>query len=401
MTAIILGGSAQPVQTSNQAPSGGPAIPVAIVDGSYPVIAGPYQPVVEVTDNRARIVGPALPVVVGTGSGVAIAGDPIPVYVVSGSFATAPVNTVLPAISGTQAPGATLTTTNGTWLNTPTSYTYQWKRGGVDIGGATANTYVLTSSDNGTTITVTITATNAGGSTPATSAGVAISAIHNNLISYWKMDEVSGTRADSVIAAANTLTDNNTVTSNPGKISLAGQFTAANLESLSHTDNASLSTGDIDYTVAFWVYFDSKGANRLLVGKTTDFSSFTVIEYLVWYVNSTDRIRFSPSNGTTSVPANANNLGSPALATWYFVVAWRDKTANTVNIQVNDGTVDSASWTYTQVDLTVSFRVGGFGTADGSMNGRIDEVGFWKRVLTAGERTALYNAGAGYTWPFV
>ena len=163
MAAIILGGAAQPVQTSNQPPSGGPAIPVAIVGGSYPVIAGPYQPVVEVTDNRPRIVGAALPVVIGIGSGMAIAGDPLPVYVVSGSFATAPVNTVLPAISGTQAPGATLTTTNGTWTNTPTSYTYQWKRGGVNIGGATANTYVVQSADNGTTITVTVTATNAAG----------------------------------------------------------------------------------------------------------------------------------------------------------------------------------------------------------------------------------------------
>ena len=29
------------------------------------------------------------------------------------------------------------------------------------------------------------------------------------------------------------------------------------------------------------------------------------------------------------------------------------------------------------------------------MNGRIDEVGIWKRVLTSDERTAIYNGGAG------
>lgn len=85
MATTIIGGSAQPVQTSNQAPSGGPAIPVAVVTTGA-VMAGPYQPVVEVTDNRARMGGPALPVIVGIGSGVAIAGPPLPVYVVSGSL---------------------------------------------------------------------------------------------------------------------------------------------------------------------------------------------------------------------------------------------------------------------------------------------------------------------------
>jgi hypothetical protein len=37
-----------------------------------------------------------------------------------------PVNTVLPAISGTEQVGETLSVTDGTWLNTPTAYSYQW-----------------------------------------------------------------------------------------------------------------------------------------------------------------------------------------------------------------------------------------------------------------------------------
>ena len=34
------------------------------------------------------------------------------------------------------------------------------------------------------------------------------------------------------------------------------------------------------------------------------------------------------------------------------------------------------------------------------MKGRIDEVGFWKRVLTSSERSLLYNGGVGLTYPF-
>ena len=85
---------------------------------------------------------------------------------------TAPVNTALPVISGTTQAGSTLTTTNGTWTNSPTGYTYQWLRGGVNISGATASTYLLVTADVGATITATVTATNIAGSASVTSAGV-------------------------------------------------------------------------------------------------------------------------------------------------------------------------------------------------------------------------------------
>lgn len=54
-----------------------------------------------------------------------------------------------------------------------TGFTYQWKRGGVAITGATANTYTLVSADLTTNITASVTATNnAALSTTATSAAV-------------------------------------------------------------------------------------------------------------------------------------------------------------------------------------------------------------------------------------
>ena len=81
---------------------------------------------------------------------------------------SAPVNSTLPVISGTTTLGSVLTTTNGTWTNTPTSYTYQWKRGATNIG-TNASTYTLVIADSTAAITCVVTATNAGGSTPATS----------------------------------------------------------------------------------------------------------------------------------------------------------------------------------------------------------------------------------------
>ena len=80
----------------------------------------------------------------------------------------APVNSTLPVISGTTTLGSVLTTTNGTWTNSPSSFTYQWKRGATNIGTNTT-TYTLVTADSGAAITCVVTAINAAGSTPATS----------------------------------------------------------------------------------------------------------------------------------------------------------------------------------------------------------------------------------------
>lgn len=85
---------------------------------------------------------------------------------------TTPVNTVAPVVSGTTTVGQTLSTTDGTWTNTPTSFAYRWQRdnhgGGSysNIGSATANTYVLVDGDDGCNIRCVVTATNGSGSGP-------------------------------------------------------------------------------------------------------------------------------------------------------------------------------------------------------------------------------------------
>jgi beta-glucanase (GH16 family) len=92
--------------------------------------------------------------------------------IASGGVAPALVSE--PVISGTVATGDTLTTTNGSWTGSPTSYTYQWQDCGTDgtgcsdISGATNSTYLVQPGDAGHTIEALVTATNgAGSSSPA------------------------------------------------------------------------------------------------------------------------------------------------------------------------------------------------------------------------------------------
>jgi hypothetical protein len=86
--------------------------------------------------------------------------------------ASAPTNSVLPAISGLLDEDDVLTAYEGVWANEPTSFTYQWKNAGVNINGATSKTYAIQASDAGDAITVAVTATNSAGSATATSAAV-------------------------------------------------------------------------------------------------------------------------------------------------------------------------------------------------------------------------------------
>ena len=89
--------------------------------------------------------------------------------------AATPQNTALPQISGTTKDGETLTASNGTWSNAPTSYAYQWRRCASDgqacgdITGATKQTYAIVAADIGRTLRVVVTASNADGKAAATS----------------------------------------------------------------------------------------------------------------------------------------------------------------------------------------------------------------------------------------
>lgn len=77
-----------------------------------------------------------------------------------------PVNTVLPAITGTAQVGQTLTVSNGTWTSASTiTYSRQWRADGANISGATGMTYVPVAGDVGKVITCVVTANNANGGT--------------------------------------------------------------------------------------------------------------------------------------------------------------------------------------------------------------------------------------------
>ena len=86
-----------------------------------------------------------------------------------------PISVTPPTVTGLAAAGQTLTASTGLWKNGSSSFAYRWQRcdaagsGCTDIAGATAQTYLLLDADEGSTVRVEVTATNASGSTTVAS----------------------------------------------------------------------------------------------------------------------------------------------------------------------------------------------------------------------------------------
>jgi hypothetical protein len=84
---------------------------------------------------------------------------------------TPPENTSAPVISGSAVVGGTLSCSTGSWTGSPApTFGYRWLRDGGAITGATANSYVVQSGDQGHALVCEVTGTNSAGKASATSA---------------------------------------------------------------------------------------------------------------------------------------------------------------------------------------------------------------------------------------
>lgn len=228
-------------------------------------------------------------------------------------------------------------------------------------------------------------------------------ALTDNLISYWKLDEASGTRVD--IVSGNDLTDINTVASAAGKIASAADFERDNAEYLTRASTPSLQAGDNDLTIQAWVWIETKpvGGVGYIMTRFHD-NTNSLREWELFYLTSSDRFGFSANNAAgLHTQVLATNFGSPPVGQWICLHGWHDAVNNQIGIAVNAGTPNTASCSHGCGATAVAIRVGSEEgtTTDRFWDGLIDEVGYWKpRVLSSQDRTDLYNAGAGLAYPF-
>lgn len=216
----------------------------------------------------------------------------------------------------------------------------------------------------------------------------AVGDMTNGLISYWSLEETSGVRVDD--HGTNDLTDNNTVGSTTGVIATAATCQAINSEWLNVIDNASLSLSEV--TISAWVQLSSLPS--YVASIVSKYGTAGSREYQIVYDNSLNRFRFVVSaDGTTTVAAT----GSASVSTgqWYYIVAWANGSEVGISVDDNAATVTGSGIHDGAGDFAIC-RPGSLPVS--YFDGYIDEVGLWNRVLTADERTWLYNGGSGQSY---
>lgn len=108
-------------------------------------------------------------------------------------------------------------------------------------------------------------------------------------------------------------------------------------------------------------------------------------DYALFYNSTNAKFSFMVGNGATS--GTVSSQETVTAGRWYTIVAWHDSVNNTLNIQVNNGTVSSVSYASGAMDTTYPLSIGAHSDGSFGLNGRIDEVALYKRVLTSAERS--------------
>jgi len=268
----------------------------------------------------------------------------------------APVNSTLPVISGNTTVNSLLTSTNGTWTNSPTSYAYQWKRGATNIG-TNANTYQLVAFDSTAEITCVVTATNATGSTPATS---------------------------------NTITADNYAPINtvaPIVYSIEFDVAVANY-TLQTTDGSwDNGYGGITYTYQWYRQPDLGGTNDPIIGETNVF--YNLVDADADYLVSCE-VTATADGGSTSAPSNSLYVYDE---TYFFnVYSWANYTTEHQSHDQNRLMLElKSSGVWDKLDILFVFATNATNGADALVEWK---SGFPNANLMG---TVNFNANQGFT----
>lgn len=211
------------------------------------------------------------------------------------------------------------------------------------------------------------------------------------LEAYWSLDDESG---DFIDATGNgfDLTRNNGVTTTTGKVGGGAEFESASSQYLegSASNTLSASTG---LSVGGWF------RNNTDIGQVVFMSKWATSgdngEWLIYGSSNTFHFALSTDgtyNATYDIFDDTFDDGS-----WHFVVGtWN---GSTMTLYVDGVSIDTQAIGTVKNDGTAPIQMGydPFGSgveADATM----DELFVYNRALTAGEVTAMYNGGSGFSY---
>jgi len=215
-------------------------------------------------------------------------------------------------------------------------------------------------------------------------------ALLDNLISYWKLDEASGSALDS--HGSYNLSQNGTIGTRAGKIGSARNLVRTSSHRFQIADTADFRVADRDFSFSCWIYRDVNSQFQTVCSKS---NAGQTIGFACWF-DTSNVLRFRIL-GATYVSGTVTGLST---ATWYHLVVTHNVTEKRSRVYINGGAAVESIYTGSGSDDASMFRIGSFETSS-HFDGAIDEFSFWHRELTSAEVGELYNSGDGLAYEVI
>ena len=214
----------------------------------------------------------------------------------------------------------------------------------------------------------------------------------DGLVSYWPLDEVSGTRED--VKGNNDLSDFNTVGQTSGKQGFAATFSRSENQRLTILNDGGITNGAMSWSA--WV----QPKQDITYGDTECFASVfdsgTHVGNDLCYDNSTGTKQLLFNRGLPGVTSHQGFYATLlTVGTWHHLVMTFDGAILSAYLDGNPmGSVPAfGNGVISGIDnISIGSR---YWSDEHYVSAAIDEVGLWNRALTAEEVVKLYNDGKG------
>jgi Concanavalin A-like lectin/glucanases superfamily len=213
----------------------------------------------------------------------------------------------------------------------------------------------------------------------------------DGLVSFWPMQETTGTRRD--VHGTNHLTQgvggSPEVGSAAGHVeSLAADFVLTSNHNLEVADNSTLRF-DLDWTINLWFYLDVTTGHQALVGKYNNFEEFAI---------GYETVSFGGIHANLNFQQDTVSAGTVSAGGWHMATVKYDAGVS-LSISLDNGAwVTDSALVSDIIDSAVPLRFGAKSSVTHRLDGRISHTGYWGRLVTDFEKTQLWNGGAGLTY---
>jgi len=225
-----------------------------------------------------------------------------------------------------------------------------------------------------------------------------------NLKAYFTLDEASGDLLNTASAIGSThaissfnLSTTTATRNQTGKVNKALSFPSS---SIATADDSTLADTDFltdsgaVWTICFWVKLDTRVGDQAFICTTDSGAGDNGLLFRT--SDSSGHLNiFIGTNGDDRIEATSSAAAIPDTGNWHFVMCQYDNSTGNIKMSVDDGAVETvhSGGNLTNTDTpSDKLVIGDQVTGGNDLDGDLDEMSIWNRILTTAEITAIYDA---------